>query len=115
MSRMLHDPSQSPIGPDPWPAGSSHSTYPWLPVPQSSTLHEAAAPTGTPFLGAVAEIESSMKRTGWELKDMPGETIDQKWFHFVYRKPLIGYENHPIFNNNEASSSKDRGNPQGPM
>ena len=78
-------------------------------------MQMTGAPRGTPFLGAVAEIESSMGRAGWELKDMPGETIDQKWFHFVYRKPLSGYENDPFFTNNEATSSKDRGNPQGPM
>ena len=114
MSRMLRDPDHSPIGPEPWPAGSSNSSYPWLPVPQDSTLREAGAPTGTPFLGAVAEIESSMKLAGWDLKEMPGETIDQKWFHFVYRKPLSGYENDPFFTH-KATSSKDGGNPKGPM
>ena len=95
--------------------GPDQPTYPWLPDSQSSTMQMTGAPRGTPFLGAVAEIESSMGRAGWELKDMPGETIDQKWFHFVYRKPLSGYENDPFFTNNEATSSKDRGNPQGPM
>ena len=114
MSRMLRDPDHSPIGPEPWPAGSSNSSYPWLPVPQDSTLREAGAPTGTPFLGAVALIESSMKRAGWELNEIPGETIDQKWFHFIYRTPLSGYENDPFFTH-KATSSKDGGNPKDPM
>ena len=115
MNRITGHPGQSPTGPATSSAGSSHSSYPWLPAPQGSTLHVHGAPTGTPFLGAVAEIESSMRQTGWELKDMPGETVDQKWFHFVYRKPLSGYENDPFFTHNQATSSKDGGNPKGPM
>ena len=102
-------------GSGPTGAPPGHPSYPWLPVPQGSTLHESGAPTGTPFLGTVAEIESSMRQGGWDVKDLPGETIDQKWFHFVYRKPLSGYEDDPLFTNNEATSSKDRGNPQGLM
>ena len=100
-----------------WSANASpdQPSFSWLPDPQSSTMQISGAPRGTSFLGAVAEIESSMRQAGWELKDMPGETIDQKWFHFVYRKPLSGYENDPFFTHKHATSSKDGGNPKGPM
>ena len=48
------------------------------------------------FLG-LANIEESM-RQGWRVADLPGDTSDQKWFHFVYPKtPLRGFENHPFF------------------
>ena len=114
MSRLLRDPVRSPIGPEPRAASSSTSSYPWLPDPQSSTLHAAGAPTGTPFLGAAAEIEASVNLAGWNVNEMPGETIDQKWFHFIYRKPLHGYENDPSFTK-KAASSKDGGNPEDPM
>ena len=115
VDKLANNPGHPSTGSGPTGAPPGHPSYPWLPVPQGSTLHESGAPTGTPFLGTIAELESSMGHDNWELNDMPGETIDQKWFHFVYRKPLSGYENHPIFTNNEATSSKDRGNPQGPM
>ena len=84
------------------------------PDPQSSTLHAAGAPTGTPFLGAAAEIEASVNLAGWDINKMPGETIDQKWFHYIYRKPLRGYENAPFFTK-KAASSEDGGNPEDPM
>ena len=113
-SRLLRDPSTSPIGPEPRGASSSASSYQWLPDPQSSTLHAAGAPTGTPFLGAAAEMEASVNLAGWNVNEMPGETIDQKWFHFIYRKPLRGYENDPFFTK-KAAASKDGGNPEDPM
>ena len=115
MSRIISHPGQPVTGTATSVAQSSHTSYQWLPDPQSSTLHVAGAPTGTPFLGAVAEIESSTRQSGWDLKDVPGETVDQRWFHFIYRKPLSGYENDPFFTNNQATSSKDGGNPNGPM
>ena len=60
-------------------------------------MQVSGAPKGTPFLGTVADIEESM-RQGWKIADLPGDTIDQKWFHFVYpRTPLRGFENHPFF------------------
>ncbi len=120
MNQLVNHPGQSSTTWVPenrqetWSAdvGPDQPTYPWLPDSQRSTMQMTGAPRGTPFLGAVAEIESSMGRAGWELKDMPGETIDQKWFHFVYHKPLRGYENHPFFTSNEASSSMNGGDPQ---
>ena len=90
-------------------------SFPWLPDFQGSTMQNSGAPKGTPFLGTVADIEFSMRQGGWDVNDLPGETIDQKWFHFVYRKPLSGYENDPFFTNKEATSSKDGGDPQDPM
>ena len=77
-------------------------------------MQDSGAPKGTPFLGTVANIEFSMSQ-GWDVNNMPGETIDQKWFHFVYRKPLRGYENDPFFTNSEATSSMNGGDPQSSM
>ena len=114
VNRMMSDPRTSPIGPEQKGASSSTSSYPWLPDPQSSTLNEAGAPTGTPFLGAAAEIETSVNLAGWNWREMPGDTIDEKWFHFVYRKPLRGYENDPFFTKT-AADCEDRGNPDDPM
>ena len=61
----------------------------------------------------IAVHNSRMGSDKRKLKRMPGETIEQKWDYYIHRKPLNGYENDPIFSNNEATSSKDRGNPQG--
>ena len=113
-ARLMSDSRTSPIGPEPGGTNSSASTFQWLPDPQSSTLHEAGAPTGTPFLGAAAEIETSMNSGGWNWRDMPGESNDEKWFHFVYRKPLRGYENDPFFTE-KAADGEHRGNPKDPM
>ena len=76
-------------------------------------LHEAGAPTGTPFLGATAEIETSLASGGWNWRDMPGETNDEKWFHFVYRKPLRGYETDPFFTKVNADAERE-GQPENP-
>ena len=73
-------------------------------------MQDSGAPKGIPVPGTVANIEFSMSQ-GWDVNNMPGETIDQKWFHFVYHKPLRGYENHPFFADNEATSPKDGGDP----
>ena len=59
----------------------------------------------------IAVHNSRMGSDKRKLKRMPGETIDQKWFHFVYHKPLRGYENDPLFTNNQANSPKDGGDP----
>ena len=72
-------------------------SYPWLPEPGVSYMQASGAPKGTPFLGTVANIEEGMRR-GWRVADLPGDTSDQKWFHFVYPKtPLRGFEKHPFF------------------
>ena len=81
-------------------------SYQWLPQFEGSHLQGSGAPKGTPFLGTVANIEHSM-RQGWNVADMPGDTSDQKWFHFVYpHMPLRGFENHPFFVD-ESTSSKE--------
>ena len=110
----MHNPMTFPIGPEPRAASSSTSSYPWLPDPQSSTLYEAGAPTGIPFMGTAAEIETGVNLAGWDVNEIPGETIDEKWFHFVYRKPRRSYEN-DVFFTNDAAVSKHRGNPDGIM
>ena len=109
-TRLMSDSRTSLIRPEPGSANPSASTFQWLPDPQSSTLHEAGAPTGTPFLGAAAEIEASVNSGGWNWRDMPGETNDEKWFHFVYRKPLRGYETDPFF----TKANAEAGQPENP-
>ena len=96
-ARQLAEFGIQPIGNEPQDGASSASSFQWLPDPSSSTLQQAGAPTGTPFLGATAEIEKSINEGGWNWRDMPGNSNDVKWFHFVHRKPLSGYENHPFF------------------
>ena len=112
-ARMMAECGTSSIRPEPGGASSSASTFQWLPDPQGSTLHEAGAPTGTPFLGAAAEIETSVNSGGWNWRDMPGETNDEKWFHFVYRKPLRGYETDPFFTKANANEEQ-KGQPENP-
>ena len=46
----------------------------------------------------------------WNWLKMPGETNDEKWFHFVHRKPLRGYENDPSFTKTAADGAQG-GNP----
>ena len=96
-ARQMAPCDMRPIGNEPQAEASSASSFQWLPDPSSSTLQQAGAPTGTPFLGATAEIEKSINEGGWNWRDMPGNSNDEKWFHFVHRKPLSGYENHPLF------------------
>ena len=109
-ARLMAESGTQPIGIEPRGAGSSASSFQWLPDPSSSTLHEAGAPTGTPFLGAAAEIEASVNAGGWNWRDMPGESNDEKWFHFVYRKPLRRYETDPFFTKKNAEA----GQPENP-
>ena len=96
-----------------------YNETPALPKRNSQGSHEEpqvepkAPPPLRVSLETIAVHNSRMGNVKRKLKDMPGETIDQKWYHYIHRKPLNGYENDPIFSNNEASSSKDRGNPQG--
>ena len=62
---------------------------------------------------AIAVHNSRMGNNKRKWKHMPGETVEQKWDYYIHREPLNRHENDPIFSNNEATSSKDRGNPQG--
>ena len=87
----------SPIRSEQRGARSSAPTFQWLPDPWGSTLHEAGAPTGTPLFGATAEIEASMNSGIWNWHETSGETYDERWFHFVHRKPLRVYEIEPAF------------------
>ena len=101
-ARLMAESGTQPIGNEPQGATSSASSFQWLPDPSSSTLMQAGAPTGTPFLGATAEIEKSINEGGWNWRDMPGKSYDEQWFHFVHRTPLSGYENHPFFTTNNC-------------
>ena len=109
-ARQMTECGIQPIGNEPQDGTSSASSFQWLPDPSSSTLKQAGAPTGTPFLGATAEIEKSINEGGWNWRDMPGNSNDEKWFHFVHRTPLSGYENHPFFttNNYVKTDATDR-------
>ena len=110
-ARLMAESGTQPIGNEQRGATSSASSYQWLPDPSSSTLHEAGAPTGTPFLGATAEIEASVNAGGWNWRDMPGESNDEKWFHFVYRRPLRRYQSeHPLLPKRNVEAGQP-GNP----
>ena len=87
----------------------ARSPLPRLPKP------EAAVSSGVHWTEQVKDDKL-------KIKHMPGETIEQHWIHYIHREPLNGYESSsssssssydPILFSNEASSSKDRGNPQG--
>ena len=80
---------------------------------EQSQVEENAPPPLRLSMETIAVHNSRMGSDKRKLKRMPGETIEQKWDHYIHRKPLNGYENDPIFSNNEATSSMDRGNPQG--
>ena len=101
-ARQMAECGIQPIGNEPQDGASSASSFQWLPDPSSSTLKQAGAPTGTPFLGATAEIEKSINEGGWNWRDMPGKSYDEQWFHFVHRTPLSGYENDPPFTTNNC-------------
>ena len=64
-------------------------------------------------MGAAAEIEASVNSGGWNWRDMPGESNDENWFHFVYRKPLRGYETDPVFTKVNADAERE-GQPENP-
>ena len=61
----------------------------------------------------IAVHNSRMGNNKRKWKHMPGETVEQKWDYYIHREPLNNHDTDPIFSNNEATSSKDRGNPQG--
>ena len=105
MNQILNHPGQSSSqwAPPEWLEVWSENfepgqpSYQWLPQFEGSHMQGSGAPKGTPFLGTAANIVHSM-RQGWNVADMPGDTSDQKWFHFVYpHTPLRGFENHPFF------------------
>ena len=62
---------------------------------------------------AIAVHNSRMGSNKRKWRHMPGETVEQKWDYYIHRKPPHNPYNDPIFSNNKATSSKDRGNPQG--
>ena len=96
-----------------------YNETPALPKRNSQGSHEEpqvepkAPPPLRLSLETVAVHNSRMGSDNRKLKRMSGETIEQKWDYYIHREPLNGFKNDLIFSNNEASSSMDRGNPQG--
>ena len=118
LNQLVNHPGQSSTrwAPPNWQEAWSENveprqpSYQWLPQFEGSHMQGSGAPCGTPFLGTVANIEYSMSQ-GWDVEDMPGNTSDQKWFHFIYpHTPLRGFENHPFFVS-RVTPTKDGGNP----
>ena len=94
-----------------------YNETPALPKRNSQGSHEAtqvelAPPPLRLSMETIAVHNSRMGSDKKKLKRMPGETIEQKWDYYIHREPLNRSENDPIFSNNEATSSRDRGNPQ---
>ena len=79
-------------------------------VPQ---VGENAPPPLRLNMEMIAVHNSRMGSDKRKWRYMPGETVEQKWDHYIHREPLHSHDNDPIFSNNEATSSRDRGNPQG--
>ena len=76
-------------------------------------VEENAPPPLRLSMEAIAVHNSRMGNDKRKWKHMPGETVEQKWDYYIHREPPHNPYNDPIFSNNEATSSKDRGNPQG--
>ena len=76
-------------------------------------VEENAPPPLRLSMETIAVHNSRMGRDKRKWKRMPGETVEQKWDYYIHREPLNLSENDPIFSNNEATSSRDRGSPQG--
>ncbi len=76
-------------------------------------VEENAPPPLRLSVETIAVHNSRMGSDKRKWKHMPGETVEQKWDYYIHREPLNNHDNDPIFSNNEATSSKDLGNPQG--
>ena len=63
----------------------------------------------------LAVHNSRMRNNERKWQHMPGETVEQKWDYYIHRQPAHNPWNDPVFSENWATSSKDRGNPQGSM
>ena len=59
---------------------------------------------------AIAVHNSRMGRHEERWQQMPGETVEQKWEYYIHRQPPHNPWNDPIFSENWAASSRDRGN-----
>ena len=64
---------------------------------------------------AVAVHNSIMGREDDRWQQMPGETVEEKWDYFIHRSAPHNPWNDPIFSEDWASSSRNRGNPQSSM
>ena len=76
-------------------------------------VEENAPPPLRLSMETIAVSNSRMGNDKRKWKHMPGETVEQKWDYYIHREPSHNPYNDPIFSNNEGTSSKDRGNPQG--
>ena len=95
-----------------------YNETPALPKRNSQGSHEATQVENAPpplrlNMETIAVHNSRMGNNKRKWKHMPGETVEQKWDYYIHREPLNSHDNDPIFSKNEATSSKDRGNPQG--
>ena len=89
-----------------------YNATPALPK-RNSQVDQNAPPPLRLNMETIAVHNSRMGSDKRKWKHMPGETVEQKWDYYIHREPLNNPYNDPIFSNNEATSSKDRGNPQG--
>ena len=95
-----------------------YNETPALPKRNSQGSHDATHVGNAPPLlrlnmETIAVHNSRMGNNERKWQHMPGETVEQKWDYYIHRKPPHNPYNDPIFSNNKATSSKDRGNPQG--
>ena len=65
--------------------------------------------------GAVAVHNSTMGYEDAKWQQIPGETVEEKLDYFIHRKAPHNPWNDPIFSEDWASSSRNRGNPQSSM
>ena len=78
-------------------------------------VEENAPPPLRLSMETIAVHNSRMGNNERKWQHMPGETVEQKWDYYTHRQPPHNPWNDPIFSENWATSSKDRGNPQGSM
>ena len=64
---------------------------------------------------AVAVHNSIMGREQEIWHQMPGETVEAKWEYFIHRPAPHNPYNDPIFSEDWAAASRQRGNPQSSM
>ena len=97
----------------------SHCQFPSTRTkPQSSHDATRVGNTLPPLrlnMETLAVHNSRMGNNERKWQHMPGETVEQKWDYYIHRQPPHNPWNDPIFSENWATSSKDRGNPQGSM
>ena len=97
-----------------------YNETPALPKRNSQGSHDATQVGNAPpplrlNVETIAVHNSRMGNNERKWQHMPGETVEQKWDYYIHRQPPHNPWNDPIFSESWATSSKDRGNPQGSM